>query len=71
MSKNSGHCCLSDGDALPVDRISVSAVLHESDVVVGDDNGVKWRVTRGMILSVALSGKSVISVKLQRALSKS
>lgn len=72
MSKKSGHCCLSDGDALPVDRISVSAVLHSvSDVVVGDDNAVKWRVTRGMILSVALSGKSVISVKLQRALWKS
>lgn len=72
MSKKSGHCCLSDGDAPTVDRISVSAVLHSvSDVVVGDDNAVKWRLTRGMILTVALSGKSVISVKFQRALLKS
>ena len=30
-----------------------------SDGVAGDDNAVKWRVTRGMILTVALSGKSV------------
>lgn len=39
--------------------------------ILVDMTAVKWRVTRGIIFSVALSGKSVISVKLQRALLKS
>ena len=56
VSKNSGCCCLlSNGEVPAVDRISASAVLHSvSDVVVGDDRAVNWRVTGGMIFSRAL-----------------
>lgn len=55
-----------------VNRISVSAVLHSvSDVAVDDDRVVQLRVIRGMTFSAALSGKSVISVKLHQALLKS
>lgn len=43
---------------------SQSTVL-QSDSSVGEDRAVNSRVTRGITFSVALAGKSVISVKLK------
>lgn len=68
ISKSFGHCLLHKGDDPVVDRIS--SVLH-SDAVVGEDREVNLRIKRGIIFIVALSGKSFIWVKLQRALLKS
>lgn len=59
MSKNSGHCLLSEGDDPAVDKISVSTVL-QSDSSVGENREDISRVTKGITFSVALLGKSVI-----------
>lgn len=71
--KNSSYWyLLCNGDVPAVNKISVSTLLHWlPDAVVGDYRAVNWKDIRGMIFSVAFSSKSVISVKLQRALLKS
>lgn len=65
MENLSGHCCLVMGDS-GGGNISVSASLGDNDSNTGDESGVRFSVTKGMIFSVTLLDNSAISLKLQK-----